>query len=98
MFHIPCKFVLFRFLDFTVTLSAHFPGSLALWCSVAFVYVMCQFTANKYDTILQKLHSDGSGSYGPPCVLTDDCVSSVCCTLSTVSELSLSVSCVSDDF
>jgi len=27
-------------------LSAHLPGSLALWCSVAFMYAMCQFTAN----------------------------------------------------
>jgi len=31
-------------------LSAHLPGNLALWCSVAFMYAMCQFTANKYDT------------------------------------------------
>ena len=32
-------------------LSAHLPGSLALWCFIAFMCVMHWFIANKYDTI-----------------------------------------------
>ena len=42
VFYIACKFVLsfFRILDFMAALSAHLPGSLALWCSVAFMYAV----------------------------------------------------------
>jgi len=32
-------------------LSAHLPGSLALWCFIAFMCAMYWFMANKYDTI-----------------------------------------------
>ena len=56
VFYIPCKFVcVFLFL-----LGIRFYGCLKCilclvvlpcWCFGAFMYVMCQFTANKYDTI-----------------------------------------------
>jgi len=64
VFYIACKFVLsfFRFLDFMAALSAHLRGSLALCCSVAFVYAMYslrRINTIRYDTNFMLLSNDG---------------------------------------